>query len=72
MTALATSKRPASGAAVVESGQEHVPREEDGEVPMTPTTAAVIAVSGAVSLRSPRVLSMNGAPAKMKRTTAGR
>ncbi len=34
---------------------------------MTPTTAAVMAVSGAVNLRSPCVLSTSGPPAKMNR-----
>ena len=38
---------------------------------MTPTTAAVMAVSGAVSLRLPWVVSIKGPPIKMK-TKLGR
>jgi hypothetical protein len=60
-------KRPEKGAAAVASGQNTRHAKYTARLTITPTTAAVMAVSGAVSLASSRVPSTSGPPARMKR-----
>ena len=52
-------------------GQSTCQAKNSARFRITPTTAAVMPVSGALNLRSPWVVSMNGAPMKMK-TNEGR
>ena len=47
------------------SGQRTGPEKNAAKLPITPTTAAVIAVSGAPKRRSSRLASTRGAPASM-------
>src|SRR4030067_2443705 len=61
------SKVPAKGAASVAVGQKVCQAKNTARLRMTPTTAAVMAVSGAVNLSSPRVASTLGLPARINR-----
>src|SRR5471030_2764695 len=67
ITALAISKRPPNADAALDSGLNTRHAKNTARFTITPTTAAVIVVSGAVSFTSPRVRSTRGPPARMKR-----
>src|SRR5687767_4991448 len=67
MSALGPSKPPENGAPGWDRGQKTCQAKKTARLAMTPTTAAVIAVSGATSRASSRELSTSGPPAKMKR-----
>ena len=74
---LKRTKPTSAATAISTAGTSDVPPRPCGQnvccakntasEPMTPTTAAVMPVSGACSLSDCRVLSMNGAPAKIIR-----
>src|SRR5664279_1631056 len=61
------SKGPVKGAASVALGQKVCQAKKVARFRITPTTAAVMAVSGAVNLSSPRVASTMGPPERMNR-----
>jgi len=64
----ASSPRATTSAAVglnAPSGKRTGPEKNAAKLVITPTTAAVIAVSGALKRRSPRLVSTRGAPARI-------
>src|SRR5574340_332249 len=61
------SNGPEKGAAPVACGQKACQAKNTARLRITPTTAAVMAESGAVNFSSPRVASTSGPPARMKK-----
>ena len=61
------SNGAAKGTASVARGQKVCQAKNTARLRITPTTAAVMAVSGAVKCNSPRVASTSGPPTRMKR-----
>ena len=66
-TAASHSKPPGKGAAPVPAAHSTCQAKNPARWTTTPTTAAVMPVSGAVNLRSPWVAATSGAPQRMNR-----
>src|SRR5215831_20120347 len=71
MAAMPTAAENQSKPPLQPSGQSTCQAKKTARLTITPTTAAVIPVSGAVNLRSPCVVSTSGPPSRMK-TNDGR